>query len=122
MAEIISTNKYSENENVIVHCTMFVVLIATIKRLIKAHPITFVSVTVESPGAEYASLYSFKYFRVLFQERVGLTSIIVLVLGITDNFKILFCRAVRNLGHSSKKWLTVSFVPHKQRSVSDTWL
>ena len=35
MAESISTNKYSENEKVVVHCTMFVVLIAT--KLLSCH-------------------------------------------------------------------------------------
>ena len=62
MAEIISTNKYSENENVIVHCTMFVVLIATLKRLLRFTPPHLPVYLVKSPGAEYESLYSLKYF------------------------------------------------------------
>ena len=36
------------------------------------------------------------------RERVGLPSSMALMLGISDNFKIVFCRAGRNLGHSSK--------------------
>ena len=115
MAETINVKKQSGIENVFVHCIMFFVLIATLKRFLKFTHLFWqcVQSNLLKQSTNFWSVSNNSEF--FSRERVGLPSSIVLVLGNTGISKIVFCRAGRNPGHSSRKWLTVYFLPHTER-------